>query len=204
MGEEKSMSMEQALSAIQITAHRKEPVRIAMAQVTNQQRLNVEHGKRLQRMTQKKAKAGRPSKYSPELADFICKLIVTQGKGIGRLCKEYDELPTEALVFKWILDFPEFGKKYRAAKALQSELLADEIEALTEVESHTDNKGVERVDPGMVALAKLKVDTRKWHAARLAPRVYGPKSILDEGNDDAKNLVSELIKRIAKEHEREY
>ena len=38
-----------------------------------------------------------------------------------------------------------------------------------------DEQGKIRFNPQSINRARLKIDTRKWLAAKLVPRVYGPK-----------------------------
>lgn len=124
-----------------------------------------------------KLKAGRPSGYNQEIGDRICRATATSSKGLEHLCKENEGFPNAETVYGWILDFPEFAKKYKEAKELQQNVLVDEMRKIADDDSNDmmqNDKGFTG-NPTAVARAKLRIDTLKWHASKLAPKVYGDK-----------------------------
>ena len=78
-------------------------------------------------------------------------------------------------IYKWLAESPEFSERYAHAREQQADFYADEIIEIA------DNCPPET---GEVAKAKLKIDARKWKAARLAPKKYSEKTELDLKSTD--------------------
>lgn len=123
-----------------------------------------------------KSQQGRPSIYTEELAAKICAVIATDPISTKRLSKKYDFFPDDTTIYAWRHDHASFSRQYDQAKSKQSEILAEEMEDLAnEIPTFIDKDGIERVDSGRVAKQKLIIDTRKWMASKLAPKLYGDK-----------------------------
>lgn len=65
----------------------------------------------------------------------------------------------------------EAAKRYARAKATGCHAFADETIELCDEVPPVDEKG--KMDPGFVAWKKQQIETRKWHLAKLLPKVYG-------------------------------
>jgi len=137
---------------------------------------------------------GRPTDYSPELGDKICELVATNTCGLDEICDTYDFMPNESSVRLWRFKHADFSMKYATAKMFQAELLAEQIHKISNNPlMYHDSEGNERIDSGSVALARLRVDSIKWHASKLAPKIYGDKqqtesTVTVKHEDDLKNL----------------
>lgn len=139
-----------------------------------------------------KKKMGRPSDYTEELALKICEAVATSTKSLGDICKEHDDFPDVSNVNKWRLRHDEFRVKFAEAKRLQAELLAESLDELAaEKSTYIDSEGNVRVDSGFTAAKRLQVDTRKWIASKLLPKVYG-----DRPQDDVKTAADTLIEKL--------
>ena len=115
-------------------------------------------------MSDIKRKTGRPTKYSDELAEKICELIAS-GMSLRTVCSQ-DGIPSAVTVCKWLSENEEFSKQYARAREEQAVSFADEIISIAD--------SVEP-DSAAVAKAKLQIDSRKWLAAKMAPKKYGDK-----------------------------
>lgn len=115
-------------------------------------------------MSDTRRKLGRPSKYSDELAEKICELIAS-GMSLRTVCSQ-DGMPSAVTVCKWLSENEEFSKQYARAREEQAVSFADEIISIAD--------SVEP-DSAAVAKAKLQIDSRKWLAAKMAPKKYGDK-----------------------------
>lgn len=121
---------------------------------------------------------GRPSIFTEDLAARICERIVL-GESLRAICKD-DDMPSIASIFKWIAEKPTFSEQYARAKEEQAETMADEIVAISD---ETEYEKVEvdgvplavKFDSTAVARNRLRVDARKWVAAKLKPKKYGDK-----------------------------
>lgn len=150
---------------------------------------------------------GRHSEYTPEIGERICELISISTIGTNKLCEMHDWLPSEYTIYKWRLDFDDFAKNYAKAKSVQAALMAEKLHELCEVETYEDKDGVTRADAGMVAIQRLKVDTTKWYASKLAPKIYGDKQIIEQTtfeNEQLKAELAELRAKLAEKAKSEY
>lgn len=119
-----------------------------------------------------------PSTYTEEMAKRICFLTATNATSMKKLCKQYPEIPSHETICRWRIQFPEFGEMYLEAKKSQAMLYADETIDIADDDSRDlleNDKGTV-ANAAAVARAKLRIDTRKWYAATLAPRMFGDKT----------------------------
>jgi len=123
-------------------------------------------------------KLGRPTDYNEDLADRICELIATSPLGTNKLCKLHEWMPCEDIIYRWRYRHDSFNEKYAKAKSRQAELMVEQIIDISDDKSEDiifDEAGNKKVDSGAVAHRRLQVDTRKWYASKLAPKIYGDK-----------------------------
>ena len=80
----------------------------------------------------------------------------------------------------WVHDNPDRKARYERARADRADFLFDEIVAIADescVETKYEGEEIKLVlDATAVARNRLRVDTRKWAASKLKPRVYGDKT----------------------------
>jgi len=125
-----------------------------------------------------KKKVGRPTDYNQKLADLICERVATHEVGLQRLCAMYDDMPDKTTINKWRYKYPEFSTQYARAKISQIELLVDEIMEIADDSTKDEiinDQGVRSCNSEFIARSRLRIDTRKWLAAKLIPRLYGDK-----------------------------
>lgn len=124
------------------------------------------------------AKVGAPTTYTLELAKKICDCVRVSTKRMSQICEE-NKLPDVSCINNWRIVHPEFGAMYATAKAQQAELFAEETIEIARMSRgkalYTDDKGIQKVDTGSIAADRLLIDTQKWVACKLAPRIYGDK-----------------------------
>jgi hypothetical protein len=114
---------------------------------------------------------GRPSDYTPEVAELICQRLAC-GESLNKICKETG-FPDISTVFRWLQQREEFRDKYARAREAQMDAMAEEILTIAD-------KG----KPDEANWLKLRVDTRKWLMSKLAPKKYGDRTVL-AGDKDA-------------------
>jgi hypothetical protein len=126
-------------------------------------------------------RTGRPSIYTPELANRVCDRIAC-GESIATICKDAD-MPCVDTIFQWLHKKKEdFSELYARARESQTEKYLEEIIEISddnsrdEIEIEDDN-GNKRtiVDHDVINRARLRVDARKWAMSKLAPKKYGEK-----------------------------
>lgn len=126
-----------------------------------------------------KRKVGRPSGYSDQVVDTICNLMA-HGISLRKVCL-MEGMPAMQTVMGWLNDpaRENFRTKYARAREAQADYyaaetvdIADEDTAITK----RDGENVEIVfDAVAVARNRLRLDARKWYAAKLAPKKYGDR-----------------------------
>ena len=130
---------------------------------------------------------GRPVEYKESIADEVC-LRLTEGEPLVRICKS-SHLPDVSTIYRWLIRFPLFCEMYTRAREEQADTNADEIIAIadedpkfTEYKDKDGNVVDIKIDTAYVAYQKLRIESRKWTAAKLKPRKYGER-IAMEGVD---------------------
>ncbi len=126
----------------------------------------------------KKRKAGRPSKYSEALAALICERLA-EGETLRAICRD-KAMPGKTTVLRWLGDETnaDFRTQYAHAREMQADALFDEaLEIADDVSGDwsTDKDGKKVLDHENIQRSRLRVDTRKWAAGKLAPKKYGDK-----------------------------
>lgn len=107
-------------------------------------------------------KAGRPTDYTAELAERICGLLIedTSLRQVSLL----PDMPDRATILRWLDKYPEFATKYARARESQGDVLDDEIQREADDATSEDWQ-----------VRKLRIETMKWRASKLAPKKYGDK-----------------------------
>ena len=157
--------------------------------------------------TKEKTKMGRPSRYTEETAHEIC-VRLGLGESLRRICLS-DHMPSLATVMNWLTTKPDFLEQYTRAREIQAETQFDELTDIVdqppELSYVTDKNGelVEvKFDSTYVAWMKLRVDTRKWTAARMAPKKYGEHKQAEQTSDptvidvSVRDMLDVAVKRL--------
>lgn len=113
--------------------------------------------------------AGRPTDFTQELADRICSELA-DGKSLRKVC-EADDVPTKTTIFRWLRTNAAFCDQYTRAKEESADSLTDDMIDIADDLT------------GDAARDRLRVDTRKWIAAKLKPKKYGDK-LQHSGDED--------------------
>lgn len=148
-------------------------------------------------------KMGRPTKYTPELADEICDAIASSELGLAHLVEANPHWPARQNVFLWIRKYPEFRDKYAKAKEDQTEVCVEYMqEVMNEPHKWVDEEtGLTKID---VPMLRLKMDSMKWHASKLKPKKFGDTKEQEPQNtaldEDCKKRYGDMDKRNRKEY----
>lgn len=111
---------------------------------------------------------GRPTEYTPEVAQEICERLA-EGQSLRCICKD-DHVPAESTVRLWVVDDREgFAAQYTRSRDIGLDCRADGIEEKIEGEADTQR-------------ARLLFDHERWYLSKLAPKRYGDKVALTGGD----------------------
>lgn len=125
--------------------------------------------------------SGRISDYSEEVAQEILHQIATTSFGLSRIC-ELPGMPPKATVFSWLSLNPDFADRYARMKELQCQIYAEETIDISDFATPEDFQ-----------VARLRIDTRKWHLSKLLPKKYGDKIQNELTGKDGAPLVPFVI-----------
>lgn len=91
-------------------------------------------------------------------------------------------MPSPAAVYLWLNKHQEFVEMYTRAKEDSADVLAEEIIDIaddglndTYIKAGRDGDDEEVVNHDHINRSRLRVEARKWVAAKLKPRKYGDK-----------------------------
>lgn len=153
------------------------------------------------------ADLGRPTTFSNETADAICERIA-DGESLRSICDD-DGMPDKATVFRWLSspDHVDFRDQYALARETQADSLFDDILLIADDGRNDWMERKDKDDANMgwrengeaLRRSQLRVDSRKWMAARLQPKKYGDKvtSVL-EGGDKPIEVAAHKPRDVAK------
>jgi transposase-like protein len=148
----------------------------------------------MQKVAAPKRPVGRPSIYSQELVDEICRRL-SLGEGLASICRD-EGMPAQSQIYVWLNRHPDFQESYTRAREEQAEThadqivaIADETPALLEVRDKDGNIIDIKLDSAYIAWQKQRIDARKWNAAKQRPKKYGDR--VTHGGDDESPVVVE-------------
>lgn len=127
--------------------------------------------------------SGRPTKFTPKLADIICARIA-DGESLRSICRD-DTMPSKSTVMAWLADdaHQEFRTKYALAREIQADGFVDEMVEIADdgsndwMEKRSAEGDVTGYQENGEALrrSQLRILTRQWIAEKLKPKKYGNK-----------------------------
>lgn len=145
------------------------------------------------------AKAGKPTIFTQELADRICEVVATHTKSTKKLSAMFDWMPNDSTIYEWRYRNEKFASQYACAKARQAELYAEETMDIADDglnDSYVDEDGRVRTEHDVVSRSKLRIDTRKWYASKLAPKIWGDSAGKNNDQGDQRSAVERLMERL--------
>lgn len=151
--------------------------------------------------------AGR-GHIEPEIFDEILERLIL-GEGLRPICRE-SRMPAESTFYAFIARDKEAAERYAQAREWQAHGFVDEIKEIADApktgfkvkrmvksdEEIEDGGDVIEVTEGdMLEHRRLQIDSRKWLAAKLAPKKYGARS---EHHITGELTVDTLAERLAR------
>lgn len=128
-----------------------------------------------------KSLGGRPVIYTKELGEKLCYKIATTNKGVRRICED-KSMPSKSTVYRWLNDEEnaEFRDMYARAQEMRADMLAAEMLEIA------DDNSLDReafVGINHIQRDKLRIDTRKFIAAKLMPKKWGDRIDVTSGGE---------------------
>jgi hypothetical protein len=158
---------------------------------------------RLEEARQKAAKA-RDARLVRQQRE-ICRRV-SLGQSMLTILTEGDRsLPKYETALEWLTDYPDFADAYSKAQRARSDVLFEE--ALT-ISDDARNDWMSRNDPNNAGFmlngeninrSKLRVETRKWAAAKLNPSRYGEKTTVETSDKPIVVAVTHRIVQVVRQ-----
>jgi len=118
--------------------------------------------------------------YKPEIIEEILGRLAS-GESLRAICSE-DGKPSASVFRGWVVDdLDGLAERYARARDIGVDAMADDM---LEIADDGTNDWMERNDPDNpgyiinwehVQRSRLRVESRKWYLAKLAPKKYGDK-----------------------------
>ena len=144
---------------------------------------------------------GRPSKYTPTLAEEIVARIA-KGEPLRQICRD-EHMPAWRTIYDWQAADKEFSARIAQARELGEEAIAQEC---LEIADNATNDWMEKVGRDGTELyqlngehvqrSKLRIETRLKLLAKWNPRKWGEKVDLNHGVQP-ENPLATMLQRIA-------
>ena len=111
---------------------------------------------------------------------------IADGKSL-RVIGAMEDMPHQATIMAWLDGSrPEFSEQYARAREAQADKLAEEALTIADdgrSDTYVDADGNVKTDTEVIQRSKLRVDTRKWLASKMAPKKYGDKVAIGGADD---------------------
>jgi hypothetical protein len=148
-----------------------------------------------------RCKMGRPTLYTPELAERIL-YELADGRSVRDICRA-DGMPSSATVRLWVVgDRDGFAARYHRAREFAHHDMADDILEIVDdgrndwMERHTRAGGREIVpNRENVQRSRLRYDARRWLLSNALPKLYGNRKP-PEAKDEVVDPMTEILKLV--------
>jgi hypothetical protein len=121
---------------------------------------------------------GRPSTYTPELAQRVCDIFASAHSALRPVFDADPELPHLSTVYRWEEAHPEFREALQRARACRANVMAETALAIADErdgDTTYGRDGTPRPDHEWINRSRLRVETRLRLARVMNPRVYGDR-----------------------------
>jgi terminase small subunit-like protein len=143
---------------------------------------------------QVKRKRGGQLTYNQETAHAIC-VRLARGESLRSICRQ-EGFPPESTVRRWALeDHDGFAAHYALSRQLGLDNMAEQLLQIADDGSRDyklDSHGNLVVDHEHIARCRLRIDTRKWLLARMAPKKYGDRVNLNVGGQSENPVAADI------------
>jgi hypothetical protein len=131
--------------------------------------------------------------YRSDIGDIVCAEL-GKGRSLRAICRD-EGMPSFSAVIMWAKDNENFASQYARARAIQADVLAEEIVDIADEDpkllfAEREDASIVTIDSAAVNHQRLRIDARKWFASKVAPKKYSDKLDVEHTGDISVNLVS--------------
>jgi hypothetical protein len=137
---------------------------------------------------------GRPSEFTPAIAEEICERI-GRGEPLTVICRD-EHMPHRTTVAGWCRKHSDFGESFASARELGSDWIAAECLKIADmplegIRTKMGKDGEEITREDMLGHRKLQIETRLKRLAKWDPKRYGEKLDVNACHSGEIKLLSE-------------
>lgn len=131
----------------------------------------------------------------------VCLVIATTHRGLNHILREI--IPKNVGItccpvtfYRRVDAIPEYVNKYAEARRRQAEYMVEQIIDIADdvsADKYVDEEGREHTNHEAINRSRLRVDARKWHASKLAPKKYGDSTKLEHSGPDGEPLTKVTV-----------
>lgn len=140
---------------------------------------------------------GRKTIRTAKLVEEILRRIA-DGESLRSVCRS-EGMPSRETVREWLDKDTDLAGQYARAVSERADVLVEDMLEIADAARGGDAEAVQA--------AKLRVDTRKWVASKMAPRRYGDRAAVElsgpAGGPVQVESIVDLVRRVASEDEAE-
>jgi len=125
-------------------------------------------------------------------------ILITQGQSIAKACKEVEVSSSTYMV--WLSRSEDYARAHANAMASRADVIFEEILEIadnTEDDIITNSDGNKVTNHNVIQRDRLRVDTRKWIAAKMNPKKYSDKQFI-ETKDLTEKPITSIVRHIVK------
>lgn len=139
---------------------------------------------------------GRPSTFTPEIADEICDRL-SEGEPLRQICRD-ERMPAWRTVYAWKAANADFDARIAGAREAGFDAIAHEcLEIADETAFDTvSTENGDRANSEWISRSKLRVETRLKLLAKWDPKRYGDRITQEHTGADGGPVQIEKIERV--------
>jgi hypothetical protein len=153
-------------------------------------------------MAEEARAAGRPSKYTDEIATEIGDRLA-KGEPLAAICRD-DHMPSDRTVRNWMEQDAAFSSAIARAREVGFDALAAQCLEIAEDGSHdykhkkrANGEEYEEFDSEHVQRSKLRIETRLKLLAKWDPKRYGDKVALEHTGKDGGPIETRDLSKLS-------
>lgn len=145
----------------------------------------------MEQATKNRRPRGRPTTYTPEIAQHICDRIA-DGEPLRQICRE-EGMPAWRTVYQWLAAHDDFYARFMRARDIGCDAIAEDSMAIVDEPPERGPDG--KVDPGWVNLQRIRAEHRLKLLAKWHPKRYGDKVDVNHGGQP-ENPLTLLLQQV--------
>lgn len=125
---------------------------------------------------------GRPNEFDAALFDEVMERLA-DGETLVSICASDDKFPNHRTIRRWVIDDVKgCSAAYTRAREVGIHAMVEETVSISDdtsrdtlTKTNNDGSEYEVANTEWIARSRLRVDTRKWLASKVIPKIYGER-----------------------------